>query len=409
MRIAIDARVRDGEPGGVQQTMQGVAHGLASLDHDHDDEYHFLVWPDHDWLVPSLVGACRALVVPEPRRSRVEDSALARRKPALARSVAHVIEGRGRLLPRADPVIKAAGIQLVHFMQQRGFRTRLPSIYQPHDLQHVHHPEFFNFLQRAYRHRTYRAMAEQSARVSVMTDAAREDVVTHLGVRPEAVIVVPWASMLSVENVGRTLPPPPADLPARFLLYPAQSWPHKNHLGLVRALADLRMRHGLDVPVVCTGRRTEHFAEVMALARGLGVEDLLHSLGFVSQELLITLYQEAVALVFPSLYEGWGLPLVEAFAVGTPVLCSDISPLREVAADAAQRFDPRSPEDMAAVIASVWEDPEAQERLRAAGRSRAGLFTWSRSAALFRAHYRDVLGVPLADTDRALLASQPVV
>jgi glycosyltransferase involved in cell wall biosynthesis len=401
LRIAIDARLLDGEIIGIQQTIRGLAEGLGSLDAG-PEEYCFAVRSEHGWLRPALVGPCRAIVVGEPSRGPWEDSALGERIPALAKSLGHLWESRGRMLPAPDPALRLAGVDLVHFMQQRGFRTDLPNIYQPHDLQHEHFPELFHPLQLAYRRASYRAMAAQADRVGVMTSAAREDVVRHLRVPPEDVIVVPWG----FERAGDVPASAalPAGVPARFLLYPAQSWPHKNHEGLFRALAALRAR-GMDVPVVLTGPRLPGWDAVIGLARDLGVGDLVIDLAFVTAEDLRALWDATEALVFPSRYEGWGLPVVEALTLGVPIVCSDISPLRELTGDAARRFEPDDTSAMAEAIAAVWTDAAERDRLRTAAAQQGERFTWARTAALFRAHYRAVLDRPLDERDRELLAA----
>jgi glycosyltransferase involved in cell wall biosynthesis len=397
--VAIDARIVDGIPGGVQQAVLGLASGLASLD-ERGDSYLFLVYREHSWLQPALTGPCRALVV------REEPS---RQTGPFRKAARYLVQSRGRVLPSSDGTAEAAGAQLIHFMQQRGFRTSLPNIYQPHDLQHLHHPEWFHPLQRAYRRLSYRAMARQASRVAVMTTAARAETAVLLGVPEARIIVVPWASLMSLypDDPRSKANLRQLGLPARYLLYPAQSWPHKNHLGLVRALALLRAEYGLAVPVVLTGRTTAHWSTVADEAQRIGVDDLIHPLGFVDVGALRQLYQEAEALVFPSLYEGWGLPVVEALEVGLPVLCSEISPLREIAAGAAAHFDPHDPAAIAETVRSVWTDPAERRRLGGAGRRRSRAFSWPRTAALFRAHYRDVLGLePLGD-EAALLKRPP--
>ena len=401
MTVAVDARLVDGEPGGVQQTILGLAMGLASLD-DRGDRYEFLVHPDHSWLEPALTGPCRALVVRSERRMAGS---------AFRKAGRYLLESRGHILPVSDGTAEESGADLIHFMQQRGFRTRLPNIYQPHDLQHRHHPQLFHPLQRAYRRLSYAAMSRQASRVAVMTTSARAETAALLGVPLPRVIVVPWASVLSLYAEA---PAPRAELdglgvPARFLLFPSHSWPHKNHLGLLHALAALRRSRGLRIPVVFTGSRTEHWKRVADAIRDLDLADQVISLGFVRTQVLKSLYAEADGLVFPTLYEGWGLPLVEALDVGLPVACSAISPLREIAMDAALLFDPTDPMDMAEAIRVIWTEPAERDRLRTAALARRRAFSWKGTAARFRAHYRDILGLSPLDEDQRLLDSDAPV
>jgi glycosyltransferase involved in cell wall biosynthesis len=399
--VAIDARIVDGMPGGVQQTMLGLAMGLADLD-DRGDSYLFLVYRDHAWLAPALTGPCEPLIV---GREPYAETA------PIRKAVRYLVQGRGRVLPPSDGTAEAAGVDLIHFMQQRGFRTRLPNIYHPHDLQHLYYPEWFHPLQRIYRTLSYRAMARQASRVAVMTTAARAETAAHLKIPESRIIVVPWASVMALYPREPLSTADRADLgvPPRYLLYPAQTWPHKNHILLLRALALLRREYGISIPVVLTGRRTEHWQAVAAEAARLGVDDLVVSLGFVSTGVMRGLYGRAEALIFPSLYEGWGLPVVEALDMGLPVLCSDVSPLSEIVSEAAVRFDPNDPVEVADAMRSLWNDPATRRRLSAAGRRRSKAFSWTATAARFRAHYRDVLGLaPLGD-DAALLQEPPPV
>ena len=306
-------------------------------------------------------------------------------------------------VPRSDGFLESLGVDLIHFTTQQAFLTSVTSIYQIHDLLHVHHPGLLTPLQVKYRERAYRAFCEQATVVSVMTEWGRGDVCRWAGLPPERVARVPWAAApgptVAVDE-GRPVPIP--DLPERFLLYPAQTWPHKNHLRLVEAVALLRNR-GLDVTVVCTGRLNEHYPAIQRRVTQLQLTREVRFPGYVTDVDLATLYQRATALIFPSLFEGWGLPLVEAFGRGLPVASSNASVLPEVAGDAALMFDPEGPEAIADAIARIWTDDELRRRLAERGRLRVASLSWERTARTFRAIYRMVAGRPLSDEDRALL------
>lgn len=403
MRVAIDARVVDGEPGGIQQAILGLAYGLSSL--GGEEEYLFLVYDDHAWLQPALRGGCRALVVGRSPALLSRRGARSRASVLAAKAARYFSEGQGRVLPPSPIALSQPGVSVVHFMRQRGFATSLPNIYQPHDLQHVHRPEFFDPFTRMYRRRLYTAMARQSTLVGVMTSNALTDVSLHLGVPRDAVIVVPWASVLGFYE-HPTIPVP--GLPDHYLLYPAQSWPHKNHLALVDAVAQLRDVEGLEVNVVLTGAQTAHWPAIARRICQCRLEEQIIPLGYVAPQILRRLYADARGVVFPSLYEGWGLPVVEAFEAGVPVACSAITPLRDLAAGAALLFDPQWVGSIAMAVARLWTDDLLRIRLVNNGRIRSNSFSWERTARLLRAHYR-CLAEQSTQEDRQLLQAPSVV
>ena len=185
--------------------------------------------------------------------------------------------------------------------------------------------------------------------------------------------------------------------------YPAQTWPHKNHLRLLRALAVVRDRMGLRIPLVCSGHLTAHHGDLVREARRLGLEGQVVFLGFVSPHELQALYRVATAMVFPSLFEGWGQPVVEAFRTGLPVAASSASCLPEVADGGALLFDPLDEAGMADAILRVWLDDDLRERLRERGRTVSSQLSWVQVARTYRAHYRRLARRPADDSDSALI------
>jgi glycosyltransferase involved in cell wall biosynthesis len=351
-------------------------------------------------------GCCRLVEVPEgssrTRIKRVYDG-MVERVPAaarLARTALAPLASSSLPIPTSDGFVESLEVDLIHFTVPQAFLTELPSIYQPHDLLHRHYPEQFGRLHATYRERTYRAFCERANIVVVMTEWGRADLLAAYDLAPDRVAVVPWApvaGLTSGDDVAL------AELPERFLLYPAQTWPHKNHVGLLDAIAELR-RRGTIVPLVATGRQTEHMAEIRRRMTQLGLDDQVRFLGYVDDADLSSLYRQATALVFPSLFEGWGLPVVEAFAVGLPVLCSRSTALTEVAGDAALMFDPEDPNSIADAIARVWADDRLRAELRQRGQLRAAGLSWERTARVIRALHRKVTGRSLDEDDLELLA-----
>ena len=197
-------------------------------------------------------------------------------------------------------------------------------------------------------------------------------------------------------------------LPDAFLLYPAQTWPHKNHLRLLEALALVRDRFGLRVDLVCSGTLTDHFELLTRRVQELRLGEQVKFLGYVSQSDLRVLYRTARFLIMPSLFEGYGFPIVEAFHEGLPVASSGVTSLPELVGDAGLIFDPTSLEGLADAIRTVWSDASLRANLVQRGYSRLHSFAQS-SARTYRALYRRLAGRQLTTEDKELLMAAGAV
>jgi glycosyltransferase involved in cell wall biosynthesis len=230
------------------------------------------------------------------------------------------------------------------------------------DLQHEFLPGNFSRAELAYRRLAYGAAARRSRIVITISEHARATLVGRLGLDAERVRAI----HLAVDHERFA----PADVPREpFLLYPANRWPHKNHERLFAALELLPGQR-----LVLTGSGHE----------GKPVPPRVEVRGRVAVEELVALYRRAACLVFPSLYEGFGQPPLEAMACGCPVAVSDLPPLREVCGDAVSYFNPLEPESIAAGVR------EAVARGGGAGPARAALFTWDACAARHEDVYREL-------------------
>ena len=310
-------------------------------------------------------------------------------------------------VPRSDGTIERAGADVVHFPQQSAFLTSVPSVYQPHDLQHLHLPQHFTPRTRLAREVTYRAFCAEARTVVMMTRWGKTDITSKYGLPPTKVCVVPGASVLHAYAE-----PTQADidamrariaLPDEFAFFPAQTFPHKNHLILLEALAIARDRMGTTIRLVASGHQNEFFPRIAQRATELDLDSQIRFVGFVRPVELRALYRLARCMVFPSSFEGWGLPIVEAFHEGTPVACANTTSLPEVAGDAALLFPIDSPIAMAEQLVRLWRDDALRARLSALGRARAASLSWTHSARVFRAHYRRIAGRQLNAEDRQLL------
>lgn len=414
LRVCIDARISHGVPGGIEQFVIGMAHGLSRFT-DGDEEYFFLATPEaDDWIRPHIAGPCRLLhTPPAPPRSLPRQlldtipglrSVWDRVSPLLGQSTFQ--------LPRSDGTIERAGIDIMHLTLQSGLVTDIPSIYHPHDLQHIHFPEYFTPRQCMMRSVLFEAMCAQARMVSVTASWGKQDLVRSLGIPEDKIEVVPLAPPL--ESYATPTPRDLADvrekfsLPERYIFYPAQAFPHKNHLRLLDALA-LLDKQGTRVHFVSSGRLNSFYLKIKERVRELGLEEQTQFLGFVTPLELQCLYRLSTAVVVPSKFEAASFPLWEAFYAGIPAACSAVTSLPQQAGDAALLFDPDDAHDIATVVARLWRDEALRRDLADRGRRNVTRFTWTRTTRQFRAHYRRLSGRPLTEADRAILMEPPLL
>lgn len=406
LRVVLDARLISGVAGGVEQFVLGLAHGLGAL--GGPEEYLFLAHEGHTaWLEPMLAERMSLLLLPPVLSPHPLKRTLKAALPLATSVRASMRRPRFRGLDPSDGTIESAGADVMHFTWPGGFATSVPTIYHPWDLQHLHLPEFFTPYDRAQRDARYRTLCAQASVVAVASRWGKDDLARHYDVPLEKIAVVPIAAATAAYQ-----PPHPADventrrelgLPEAFAFYPAQTWPHKNHLRLLDALALLRDRDGLRVDLVCSGHRNRFYATIDRRIRELRLSDQVRFVDFVSSGQLQALYELARCLVFPTKFEGWGMPLTEAFRAGLPATCSNVTCLPEQAGDAALLFDPDSPEQIAAALRRLWTDSRLREELGDRGRRRAAAFSWESTARVFRANYRALARLGMTDEDARLV------
>lgn len=307
--------------------------------------------------------------------------------PVRARSRLEWVRGEQQHVPR---LAARAGANVVHSLASTApLRGHIPRVTTIHDLNYAKVPDAHFGVRGLGMRVLVPAAARRSRRIIVDAASTRDDLVRDLGVAPEKIDVVP----LGVSAPG--LADPGAAARARealgigeerqVVLSVSAKRPHKNLERLVRAVAAI-------VPdrrplLVIPGYPTPHEGELQALARALGVEADVSWPAWVSAAQLEELYSAATCLVFPSLYEGFGLPVLEAMARGVPVACSNRASLPEVAGGAALQFDPEDERAITAAIERLLADAELRARLELEGRERAAEFTWDRTAQLTSASY----------------------
>jgi glycosyltransferase involved in cell wall biosynthesis len=286
----------------------------------------------------------------------------------------------------AYPVLGARrGWDLLHSLASVGpVRTRTPTVVSVHDVAFFHHRTFGIATTLALRAIVAQA-ARRAAAVVAVSATGRDDIVATLGLPAERILVVhngagrpPDVAPLAADELRRRRV---LDRGTRVVLCVAAVRPHKNQELLVRALAELPA----DVVVVLAGHPEPYAAELAALAERLGVADRLRIAGYVDDAEMEALWRLAECAAFPTLGEGFGLPVVEALARGVPVACSDIPVLREVAASQPSYFDPHDPGSAARAIAAALERPRDEP----AALEQARRFTWEAAArGTFEAYER---------------------
>jgi glycosyltransferase involved in cell wall biosynthesis len=298
--------------------------------------------------------------------------------PVRARRRIEWVRGEQQLLPR---LAGRAGVDVLHSLASTapawGSFRRVVTI---HDLIYKLYPEAHGRLRALGMAQLVPLAARRSHRVIVPSRATRDDLVRLLGISQAKIDVVP-------EGVGASsvAPADEHDIRTRHnigdrqvVLTASAKRPHKNLARLLEALALIPTERR---PVlVLPGYPTPYEAELRRRSAELGVASDTRFLGWVAPDELEGLYRLAACFVFPSLYEGFGLPVLEAMARGLPVACSDRGSLAEVAGDAALVFDPDAPEGIAEAIEILLLDPTRAATLRAAGLGRARLFSWDAAA-----------------------------
>ena len=258
------------------------------------------------------------------------------------------------------------------------FLKPLPTVVTIHDVQYLHYPDNFTMLKRAWLRLNVPQAARRSDIVSVTSRFVERDIAEGYGIDRSHIAIVPFGSERlfgpdpeTQENVRQRY-----RLDRPWFIFPGRSYPHKNHRMLIEAFAPLAEQADL----VLTGPRWFLDPEIAAAARNLGIMGTVRHLGLVPRRDLAGLYEGAVALAYPSRFEGFGAPVLEAWSVGCPVISSNAAALPEVVGDAGILLEPDDREGWTETMGNVLANPALRDELAALGTKRAAEFTWERSA-----------------------------
>jgi glycosyltransferase involved in cell wall biosynthesis len=268
-----------------------------------------------------------------------------------------------------------------------------------HDIIHLLYPEYLpSPLAFLYAQRMIRRSLMRGDRIIAVSQNTRSDLMDYFQVGGEKIEVVyngvaeRFTKPLERNEIARRLEPLGVARP--YLLFVGNPKPHKNLANLIRAFARSLEQRPFEGRLVCVGDRGNRDLRLRRLADELGLGERLQLVGHVDDDALTALYQGASLFLYPTLYEGFGLPVVEAMASGVPVVTSSTSALREVARDCAELVEPLDVEAIARAISRCMGDQDHRERLTRAGRKRAQEFRWRLTAERTLAVYRQVLESP---------------
>ena len=295
----------------------------------------------------------------------------------------------GRLL-RADKP------DLIHVQYTAPLFVRIPIVVTVHDVSFLEHPEYFPASRRAQLRFTVARTVQRAARILTVSEFSRSTILRAYDVPPEKVRVIPNAANPDFRVIGRERAQKAVRerlrFDAPFIFSVGDLQPRKNQIGLIEAFSRLlsaqsQLRHHL----VLTGKETWFTPKVREAARACGFASRIHFTGFVSDPELLDLYNACDCFVFPSFYEGFGLPILEAMACGRAVACSNTSAMPEVADGAGLLFNPREVEQITRALTDILLDSELRGRMERLGLQRAAAFNWQKSARATLDVYQEIV------------------
>lgn len=276
-----------------------------------------------------------------------------------------------------------------------------PGILTINDLQHLHYPQFFSTKEWQEREKLYRESATRAQHIICISEFTRQDVHRQYGIPLEkmsTVWIIPsrnvWSRLDGQEM--QSLLAGMGLVPEGFIFFPAHCWAHKNHARLVEAFHRVLSDLPKGLKLIFTGREfpTDHPAAEYIAGHGLG--ERIRHLGFRSPLEMRALFQGCQALVFASLFEGYGMPVAEALIAGKPVACSNVTSLPEIAGQAAITFDPTDVDDISSCLMEVVSNQDLRTKLETAARQQRLLFSARRSAiqtlAIYHRVYAETFG-----------------
>lgn len=288
-----------------------------------------------------------------------------------------------------------SGVELVHCLAgYLDYPTEiLPNIVTIMDLQHEYFPVFFSEEQLRHRHHLWPRAAKTSQAIIAISNYTKKTILEKYGVSPDKIHVIHLAAnpiyfepleMGRLREVSNKY-----KLPDRFVFYPAFTWPHKNHMTLIEALSIYYKKYGSRMPLILTGSQKEGQKSILKRIDDFNLKESVKFLGFIPTADMPALYRLSSGLVFPSLFEGFGMPVLEAMVSGCPVACSNVTSLPEIVGDTAETFDPMDAEAIADAMYRLIHDEELRNGNIQRALERTRMFSWEKTAVQTIQVYRE--------------------
>jgi glycosyltransferase involved in cell wall biosynthesis len=297
--------------------------------------------------------------------------------------------------------------QLLHVQYTAPAFCRTPLVVSVHDVSFLEHPEYFTSFRAVQLRCTVQRTVKAAARILTPSEFSKRSILAAYQLDDEKVVVLPNGVSSAFRPISREAAQrrvkSALGLSAPLILTVGDLQPRKNHVSLIQAFEQLVRSHPqLPHHLVIVGKETWYGSTVRAAAKKSSVASRIHFTGFVSDEELHYLYGACDVFVYPSFYEGFGLPIVEAMACGRAVACSNTSAMPEVADSAALLFDPCSQDDLTLAMRDLLLNPELRLRMERLGMQRAAMFDWQRNAGKTLELYYAIAGQARGVDTRAM-------
>jgi glycosyltransferase involved in cell wall biosynthesis len=369
MRIGINLLpLRPGKNGGMEIYFRNLLDQLLTL--DNSNEYFLITAPFNDSSLVYSVPTCKKILY----------HAELSMPQKIYRIFNQLLKKENASHQTLEKIIQQNEIELwfCPFLSLDPRPLEIPSLVTIPDIQHEFYPEYFSKEELSLRRSYITPSCQMATEIITISEFSKKSFIDKMSTDPEKIHVIHLAAgnrYLTLSEKENKVTKK-YGLPRDYFFYPANGWPHKNHLMLLMGYFLYKKTYNPTHHLVLTGSGLKEKKEITDIIAQHGLQDYVHILNYVIADDLPEIYENATALVFPSLFEGFGIPLLEAMASGCPIIASNTTSIPEIAGDAAYFFDPKKPESICNAMHRITDDKELREQLIRNGQSRVIQFSY---------------------------------